>query len=128
MNIAQAILGTVLSFAQPTGAVLLCNPYGCRSSPYYPPPVYLPAPRVSPPVPAQVTAPPRYRPPRGGAPISRPNVQVPPPDDSRPEPLPDREAKVIEGDIMVFCDNHPDEQFCGKLGAYLRAHPESKRR
>ena len=34
----------------------------------------------------------------------------------------------IEHDILDFCDAHPDETFCGKLGAYLRSHPQPRSR
>jgi hypothetical protein len=50
---------------------------------------------------------------------SRPNVEVPPPDEV------DQQAE-IEGDIMAFCDKNPDQSFCGKLGSYLRKHPDRR--
>ena len=35
--------------------------------------------------------------------------------------------REIEADIMDFCDGHPDEKFCGKLGLWLRQHPDPPR-
>jgi hypothetical protein len=56
-------------------------------------------------------------PPQRQARRSRPDVVVPPPDDGH---------KEIENDIMAFCDNHPDEPFCGKLGKWLREHGDQR--
>jgi hypothetical protein len=38
------------------------------------------------------------------------------------------DGKEIEDDILAFCDEKPDTPFCGKLGAYLRAHPRQNPR
>jgi hypothetical protein len=177
MNVLNAI-AFGLSLVHPAGGVLLCNQYGCRSSPYFPPPIIYTRPPVistyrgPPPPPAvafipnshgctqgvdiyppgwdrRLPPPVGYRrnpvpcpgpttddlaaaqaqarglppPPRQAmAPRpSRPNVEVPPPDgvDQKSE---------IEGDIMAFCDKNPDESFCGKLGTYLRQHPDRRPR
>jgi hypothetical protein len=47
--------------------------------------------------------------------------QAPPP---ASEPQRDALSREIEADIMEFCDKHPDEKFCGKLGLWLRQHPD----
>jgi hypothetical protein len=95
------------------GGILMCDQFHCRSVVEFPPPIVLTVP--FPPVlstqrPVYQAPPPpvRYAQPRA----SRPDVQVPPPDSH----------KEIEGDIMTFCDGHPDEPFCGKLGQWLRDH------
>lgn len=55
-----------------------------------------------------------------------PNV-APPPAPSAPPPQRDALSREIEADIMKFCDSHPDELFCGKLGLWLRQHPDPPR-
>ena len=50
--------------------------------------------------------------------------QAPPP---ASEPQRDALSREIEADIMEFCDKHPDEKFCGKLGLWLRQHPDPPR-
>jgi hypothetical protein len=47
--------------------------------------------------------------------------QAPPPPS---EPQRDALSREIEADIVEFCDKHPDEKFCGKLGLWLRQHPD----
>lgn len=107
---------TAIAAALPAhaGGVLLCNAYGCRSSPYFPPPiiaafppvVYMPPNRpVRPPQPPAYTAPPQAR----TAPASQPTAA----------PRPTAEENEIEGDILAFCRDHADEPFCGKLHGYL---------
>jgi hypothetical protein len=154
VNIFAAVAATVASIATAhAGGVLLCNEYGCRSQPYFTPPIYAvgppavympanpPGPRPLPPAyngpigpPAPVYAPGPNGPVRvyppgalGAQPhanprhASRPDVQVPPPDGPSRK---DAEADAIEQDITGFCDTHPDEPFCGRLGEYLRKHPD----
>ena len=113
------------------GGVLICGPYGCRSSPYFPPPiVYLGPPVVSarPPVinvPGQPSAAPaRVWPERAYEPRQAPLRRAAPPPPRGPRETAEvEEGKEIEGDIMAFCDRNPEEPFCGKLGDYLRKHP-----
>jgi hypothetical protein len=160
MNLAPVMIGAVLgalgATPAPAGGVLICTPFGCRSSPYFPPPIVLtrppviwqqaspgrpqPFPPLGPdePPPAYPLAPPVPRglrpsyapppPPLGNPPQWRqpPQAEAPPRVDSTPAPPSRREAQeqhAIEADIMQFCDAHPDEAFCGRLGAWLRAHP-----
>jgi hypothetical protein len=115
-NIAGAIIGTILSFApQP----VICSPYGCRST-FWRPPIVMTYPNVI------VTSPPGVI---GYKPYwAEDSVRPPPPRPARREPpaQKDAQANEIENDIMQFCDNHPDEPFCGKLGAYLRKHPDRR--
>jgi hypothetical protein len=118
VNIAGVIAGTLLSFAQ-GGSFVACSPYGCRST-FVRPPIVMTYPQVI------ITSPPGvigYKPYWSELP-----VQAPPPRNPRPAPPPrkDAEATDIEASIMDFCDQHPDERFCGKLGAYLRKHPDRK--
>jgi hypothetical protein len=55
---------------------------------------------------------------------SRPDVAVPPPDAEE-----EAASKAeIEQNIIDFCDKNPEEQFCGKLGAFLRKHPDRRQR
>lgn len=133
------------------GGVLLCNEYGCRSSPYFPPPIISvgpPAVYVAP-NPPQMNTPrqmyqPRLRlwpgevatPGYSGPPVSPapPPARVarPYPNDaparSRPDaPVPDPRADEIEGDILTFCREHPTEGFCTKLTDYLDKHGERRR-
>jgi hypothetical protein len=121
------------------GAILMCNQYGCRSSPYLPPPIvfnpppviYNPAPHGGPavvygvPLAPSPIIPPRARCCTAEAPAPPPPVRRTPPSRSASA---DPEGKAIERDIMNFCDAHPDEQFCGRLGAFLRNHPEARPR
>jgi hypothetical protein len=119
-----------------SGAVLLCNPFGCRSSPYIPPPpVYVPPLVIYSPQPTQPPGPrPFYRPAPGqpGPPVAAippPAMPAPPPGAAAPAPppgLPHQDQQEIEASILDFCDAHPDESFCTKLGAYLRAHPQTR--
>jgi hypothetical protein len=124
------------------GAVLLCNEFGCRSSPYIPPvpvPVGPPAIYSAPPHggPTVAYGVPLARSPIIPPPTSWPRLRLPdfPPEAYRAPPPPpprsasaDPEGKAIERDILEFCDRHPDEPFCGKLGAFLRKHPEARPR
>jgi hypothetical protein len=138
MNFAPVIIGAVLGALSagpaPGAGVLLCDPWHCRSSPYFPPPivpvrppvVFLPAPY--PPLGPDYPANPPQRPQE--RPQDPPHVaQAPPPARSPPPPSRHETAqqKDIEDSIEAFCDGHPDEQFCGKLGAWLRAHPNNRR-
>ena len=129
------------------GGVLLCNEYGCRSSPYFPPPivrvgppvVYMPAnppemisPRLRLPPPAGVTTAP-VRPAYPPARVARPTAQSAPasPLRSRPDvPVPDPEAAEVQDGILAFCGqpDHSSEPFCVKLGDYLAKHPEARPR
>ena len=117
------------------GGVLVCGPYGCRSSPYFPPPIVSIGPPVvstRPPVinvPAALPAAPlvvypqrAYEPRRGPPPPRQADARPRPPRESGDV----EEGREIEGDIMAFCDAHPEEPFCGKLGAFLRKHPERR--
>jgi hypothetical protein len=115
------------------GAILMCNEWGCRSSPYLPPipvpvrplAIYSAPPRGGPNVAYGV---PLARspiiPPHTSWPQQREAYRSPPPPVRRAPPRPDAEAQAIESDIMDFCDHHSDEPFCGKLGSYLRKHPD----
>jgi hypothetical protein len=82
-----------------------------------------PAPPSPPPAPFYFTgrtpgdAPAPLRP----APIQR--VEPPRIAGNAPQPRPDPESRAIEHEIVQFCDEHPDEPFCGHLGSYLRRHP-----
>jgi hypothetical protein len=49
---------------------------------------------------------------------------APPPAPTAPAPQRDALSREIEADITEFCDSHPDEKFCGKLGLWLRQHPD----
>ena len=118
------------------GGVIVCGPFiGCIGSPYFPP---VPPIAAYPPVIIQ-----GYYPPPDPAPLARvrPNYPVypldrraepyraPPVRNQRVAPAPpqrDAASNEIEADIMAFCDGHPDEPFCGKLGAWLRKHPRSQ--
>ena len=113
---------------------LICNPYGCRSSADRPPIVVtggppvvnepirtLPPPTMS----NRRPDPPPSYPLRQNTRPSRPDVAVPPPD---APPPPSADGKEIEDDILAFCDDKHDTPFCGKLGAYLRAHPRPNSR
>jgi len=128
--------------APPTGAVLLCNQYGCRSSPYLPPPIIPQPPAV---VYSPTTPPP---PPSGSIPFHRPMAVPALPAPTRrdlrlpdfppqaygrarrdPPPRPpsaDPEGREIERDITTFCEAHPDEPFCVKLADFLQKHPEAR--
>jgi len=125
---------------QRSGAVLWCYEYGCRSSPYLPPPVIpvrprvitppmLPVPRapaapVAAPVPPPVV--PLDPPPLAEVPPGPPIAAAPPPAPVRPSPKAkfqrDPEQVDIESDIKVFCETHQDEAMCIKLDHYLRKH------
>jgi hypothetical protein len=135
MNLAPLIAGIVLGALSagpaPGAGVLLCDPWGCRSSPYWPPvpvPVRPPVAFLPPgPGPEVYTAPPQRR--TEALPDPPPLSQAPPPPRS-PRPPSRQEAAQqadIEASIEAFCDGHPDEQFCGKLGTWLRAHPNNRR-
>lgn len=98
------------------GGIVICSNWGCRS-------IAIPFVNVQPmpqravpqrPPPPVAAVPPQRR--------SRPNVEVPPPDDATAD-KDAAEAKAIEDDIEAFCDKHSDEQFCGRLGSWLRKHP-----
>ena len=39
-----------------------------------------------------------------------------------PQPQQDSETKQIQQEIMQFCQQHPDEDFCARLAEWLRAH------
>jgi hypothetical protein len=141
--IAIGLAVIMASSAAQAGGFVVCGPgLGCVGMPYLRPPIVpiqrpiiIPAPAArvpcrlwrGEPVPFGCAAPRDVGPPSAPPPQyaqqptrrSRPNVEVPPPDDSKAE---------IEGDIMQFCDAHPDERFCGKLGAYLRQHPDARPR
>jgi hypothetical protein len=52
---------------------------------------------------------------------------APPPAPAAPPPQRDALSSEIEADITEFCDGHPDEKFCGKLGLWLRQHPDPPR-
>jgi hypothetical protein len=136
------------------GGVVYCYPNGyCRSQPYFTPPIIPVGPPVvqqwsgvpDPKYPLAPPFPPGMRPsiaapypplsnlPQYQEPPSPPPVAAlpPPHHDVRPSPPPPRnpprktaEEKEIESSIMDFCDAHPDEAFCGRLGAYLRKHPQ----
>jgi hypothetical protein len=122
----------------------MCDQFHCRSVVEFPPPIILPFPPVlstqrpvyylppdgthprlgpgerppgySPgPQPHAYATPPQELPPQRR---SRSNVEVPPPDAD--------EAKGIETDIEAFCDGHPDETFCSRLGKWLRNHPRGR--
>jgi hypothetical protein len=128
--IAGAILGALGAVPAPAGAVLYCGPFGCVSSPYFRPPII----QVPPPVVYQDSRPPPpYAPPQRRQP-DRPRVDStppPPPPSRRAEALPPPKTAQeleIEGSIMDFCDAHPDEGFCTKLGSWLRAHPQANPR
>ena len=143
VNIANLIAGALLggiAIAPPPaagGAVMYCNVYGCTSSPYFRPPivpagppvVFTPPPLAIPPARPQVYAPaPPLDPPR---PRAEPPTPPPPPHaipPAAPTKTERREQAAIEQDIMAFCDAHPDEQFCGRLGEWLRTHPQPKGR
>jgi hypothetical protein len=107
---------TAIAAALPAhaGGVLLCNEYGCRSSPYFPPPIiamFPPVVYMPPNPPVRPPPPPAYT----GLPQAR-NAPASPP---RTAPPATAEENEIEGDILAFCRNHADEPFCGKLHGYL---------
>ncbi len=59
-----------------------------------------------------------------------PNVAAPqaaPPPAAPGPPQADALSREIEADIIAFCDRHPDESFCAKLGLWLRQHPNAQR-
>jgi hypothetical protein len=60
--------------------------------------------------------------PKTTAPPPAPNVAAAPPPPQR-----DALSREIEADIMQFCDRHPEESFCAKLGLWLRQHPDPAR-
>jgi hypothetical protein len=43
------------------------------------------------------------------------------------QPQQDALSREIEADIIQFCDRHPEESFCTKLGVWLRQHPQAQR-
>jgi hypothetical protein len=108
--LAAVALAALVPSAQ-AGGITVCSNWGCRSIALPNFTVHAIPQRAPPPVAA--VPPPRR---------SRPNVQVPPPDDATAD-KDAAEAKGIEDDIEAFCDKHPDEQFCGRLGLWLRKHP-----
>jgi len=128
------------------GGVLLCNEFGCRSSPYFPPiPIPTPPPVIYNPAPhgGPARAYPPVVVPRAIVPIPPPTVwpqrqpdltPSPPHVGRRSDPPPppreraDPEGKAIERDITAFCEAHPDEGFCQRLDAFLRKHPEARPR
>ena len=56
-----------------------------------------------------------------------PKTTAQPARNAAPPPQRDALSREIEADIMEFCDGHPDEKFCGKLGLWLRQHPDPPR-
>jgi hypothetical protein len=128
---------TAIAAALPAhaGGVLLCNEYGCRSSPYFPPPIIAAFPPVvymPPNSPVRPPPPPYVGPPGLPAPIYAPPVAAPrppatlgrtvirsPASPPRASPQATAEENEIEGDILAFCRDHADERFCGKLTDYL---------
>jgi hypothetical protein len=147
MNLAPIIAGIVFGALSagpaPAGGVLLCDPWGCRSSPYFPPPIIAVQPPVVflPPGPGPLPPgvdPSRLRrdlpppPLRPGALYPSPVPQAaPPPQLSHRLPAPPpalskqevQDQHEIEDGIMEFCDHSPDTPFCGRLGSWLRTHP-----
>ena len=99
-----AALGAFLATAIPAHAGVVCNRQGfCVaqpqfSQPYYPPPVVI------------RQAPPPYYP--------SPPIQPPPPKDEL--------GLEVKQEILAFCQQHPDEHFCGTLEAYLQKHPNAR--
>lgn len=115
---------TAIAAALPAhaGGVLLCNEYGCRSSPYFPPPIIAAFPPVvymPPNPPVRSPPPPVYR----GSPPAYPEARNAPRGSPRSAPpaerRPSAEENEIEDDILTFCQDHADEPFCGKLAGYL---------
>jgi hypothetical protein len=117
------------------GGVLICNPWGCRSTPYFPPPIFIqpppiisdyrPATRLPPPYPPlgpETPPPPAYPLAPERPPGLRPSY--PPPYPPLGNPPKGAEEKGIENDILAFCDAKPDTPFCARLGEYLRSHPK----
>jgi hypothetical protein len=116
----RIILGAALAISctgAHAGGILMCDQFHCRSVVEFPPPIILPFPPVlstqrpvyrAPPPPLQLAPrpPPRYA--------------------QQPQPPDADEAKGIENDIEGFCDQHPDEQFCSRLGKWLRDHPRGR--
>jgi hypothetical protein len=130
------LLAALAAFSSPAmaGGVLICNPWGCRSTPYFPPPIYIRAPFVISDYRPAVRLPPPYPPlgPENPPPPAYPLAPERPPGlrPSYPPPYPPlgnppkgAEEKGIENDILAFCDAKPDTPFCGRLGEYLRSHP-----
>lgn len=59
--------------------------------------------------------------------VPAPQPYYPPlPPQQHPRPRPTAEEADLKGEILAFCDHHPEERFCGKLGAWLQQHPESQ--
>jgi hypothetical protein len=56
-----------------------------------------------------------------------PSVAVPQAPPPPAQPQQDALSREIEADIIQFCDRHPEESFCTKLGVWLRQHPEARR-
>jgi hypothetical protein len=114
------VISTQRYLPPPPPPVVVSPPVRCRLWPRQPVPPGCAMP--DPPRYANSAPPPARR--------SRPDVSVPPPEaEIAPREAPRDLGKAeIETDILDFCDNHPDERFCGKLGAYLRSHPEARPR
>jgi hypothetical protein len=47
---------------------------------------------------------------------------APAPNQAQPDAL----QREIEADIVAFCEQHPDERFCGKLRLWFQRHPEAR--
>jgi hypothetical protein len=82
---------------------LICRSEGC---------VDIPSLRFFPKGQAPATA---AAPPPAAAPAPAPNP-----------PQPDALQREIEADIVTFCEQHPDERFCGKLRLWFQRHPEAR--
>jgi hypothetical protein len=93
--------------------VLICTPYGCRSVPYFPPPIAVRPPVVyrAPGPPPNAYQPPGYEPRRREAPPQKTADQL-----------------DMEKDVLEFCGRNPAETFCQKLEAWFRKHPEARER
>jgi hypothetical protein len=67
--------------------------------------------------------------PKGQAPTA---AAAPPPAGAAPpapapnQAQPDALQREIEADIVAFCEQHPDERFCGKLRVWFQRHPEAR--
>jgi hypothetical protein len=104
--------------------------------PYFTPPIY-----YSPPQGIRPSAVPPYAPGPGYGetvkppliempPVPAPHVRREPPraPQGRPSPRDAQAQAEIEHEIMDFCNANPDEAFCGKLGEWLRSHPQARPR
>jgi len=66
--------------------------------------------------------PPLY-PPQG---FTRPPYDQPPPAQPSSLPKPDALGVQVKQEILAFCQQHPEEHFCGTLEAYLQKHPDAR--